>query len=79
MNRKQAQEWQGKDVLWRSWPFTYNEVSLSDGEIIHWKESVNTIWILQKLTKGGLCMISRHGSKGSISIPPFYLDQWENP
>ena len=77
MNRKQAEEWQGKDVKWDWWNFTDNKATLSGGTVIYAKDVVGSIWILNKLTKGGLCMISQHGNRESISVAPMVLSQWE--
>lgn len=76
MNRTQAKEWEGKEVKLDWWDFN-KSYTLSGGTIINPKEVIGSIWILNKLTKGGLCMISRHGSKESISISPGCLSQWE--
>jgi len=79
MNRTQAKEWEGKYVMWDSWPFKPNYVAMSGGSVLNSKDAVGAIWILSKLTKGGMCMLSRHGSKETISVPPYDLSQWEYP
>jgi hypothetical protein len=79
MNRTQAKEQEGKYVIWDIWSFKPNSVEMSGGSIINSKDVVKSIWILNKLTKGGMCTISQHGSKETISVPPYDLSPWEYP
>lgn len=79
MNRTQAKECEGKSVKWDWWGFTENYAPMCAGTMLHSKDVVGSIWIMNKLTKGGMCVISRHGSKETISIAPCYLSPYEEP
>lgn len=80
MNREQAKAWEGKYVKWSYWDSNYDTISSNRGELHH-RDCVGHIWYLMKLTKGGLCMISREiGEKIYIvSVAPFVLSEFEYP
>lgn len=80
MNRQQAENWQGNYVKWDWWSFVANSVPAQAG-VLHHTDCVGHIWYLMKLTKGGMCQISREimGKRFMVSVPPSVLSEFEYP
>lgn len=81
MNRKQAENWQGNYVRLMHWPFKPNFVETSHNRAYTVQEyySKQPIFILNKVTKAGLCLISQDGWKDTLSVSPSDICEWENP
>lgn len=80
MNREQAKAREGKNVKWDWWYSNHPTINSNRGEIHH-EQCVDKIWCLIKLTKGGLCMISRDIDDEIfiVSVTPSVLSEFEYP
>lgn len=71
MNRKQVEQWAGSTVYLICWPFT-GSVNTAEGKQFGPNYNVAKEWLLLKLTKGGLAMLT--DGENTISVPPFYVN-----
>jgi hypothetical protein len=73
MNRRQIEEWAGNPVFLISWPFT-GSVNTAEGKQYTWsawRKEQRKQWILLKLTKGGMALIT--DGENTFGVPPFYV------
>jgi hypothetical protein len=71
MNRRQIEEWAGKYVFLTHWPFT-SSVNTAEGKQYNGMQDRRKHWLLLRLTKGGMAMIT--DGENTISVPPFDLN-----
>lgn len=78
MNQNACKNWEGKYVKLDSWPFMFDgETTI--GENVKAIECVGKIWYLEKLTKGGMCLLSSLEKSLKILARPSDISEWEYP
>lgn len=73
MNRTQIEQWAGKIIYLTMWPFMGDgTVKTAEGKTYGPNYDISKQWLLLKLTKGGMAMIT--DGANTISVPPYVVN-----